>query len=537
MKLRPHQKVVVDYMKNTNARGIVLYHGLGSGKTITSIAVGELYPNNKIVIVPASMRTQWDKELKKMKVNLNKYSVMSYEGFLKKVESNENFLNSKVVIVDEAHRIRSATGKIAIKAVSSLQNAFKVVLLTGTPMVNSSVDFSQLVNAITGEDTLPVDDKKFKQLFYIQKSKKIPNDDKRCKLYSPVTCSEDGFSSINGYCEYHNYMQLKRSSLKIRKEKKFKPIPNFVKKHKERIERQRASFKEGKLIPNTVEYKKHVKCIVSYYMPQITTDYPSVKRSYIKVKMSPQQNKTYIKATKKIPKADMYMMESGREVTRSGMAFNAFLNLTRQISNITKNEKESPKLKEILKKIKNGPKPAIIYSNWLDYGIRPMADLLNKNNISNFEFTGSLNDSKKKDIVTKYNNGEMDVLLLSSSGGEGLDLKNTRQIHIMEPHWNIAKINQVIGRGIRYKSHEALPQNQRNVHVYYWISVPKLEKNKMGSDEYLYKISSQKTEEMHEFMKTVIKGSIENGCKNIKTKKGGAYRINKKRNSYNSLLL
>jgi len=35
-------------------------------------------------------------------------------------------------------------------------------------------------------------------------------------------------------------------------------------------------------------------------------------------------------------------------------------------------------------------------------------------------------------------------------------------IHILEPHWNKNKIEQVIGRGIRYKSHKG----DKTVHVY-----------------------------------------------------------------------
>ena len=58
-------------------------------------------------------------------------------------------------------------------------------------------------------------------------------------------------------------------------------------------------------------------------------------------------------------------------------------------------------------------------------------------------------------IVNNYNEGKYKVLLLSSAGSESLDLKNTRQIHIMEPYWNEGKIIQVIGRAIRYKSHDA----------------------------------------------------------------------------------
>ena len=114
----------------------------------------------------------------------------------------------------------------------------------------------------------------------------------------------------------------------------------------------------------------------------------------------------------------------------------------------------------------------------------------------------------------------MDVILISSSGAEGLDLKNTRQIHIMEPHWNIAKINQVIGRGIRYKSHESLSKNQRLVNVYYWISEPELSKDKKGSDEYLYELSDNKVKEMDMFLSSLQKTSIEHhNCSKMKSMK------------------
>lgn len=513
--LKPHQSEVVNFMKKSNSHGIILYHGLGSGKTISSIGISQLYPDKDVVvIVPASMRTQWDKELKIMNVDMSHYQVISYEKFLIEIENNINYLKDKVVIVDEAHRIRSSTGKIATKAVKALQESYKVVLLTGTPMVNGAVDLSPLVNAVKGENVLPTDNKTFKQQFYIQQSKHSPPIDKRCKLYSPVTCSNDGVASTNGLCTYHYYMKMRRSPIKIRKEAKFEKDPEFEKKQKNRIERLRAALNEGRLKPNTKEYKHYVKCVISYYMPDLTDDYPVANKHYVKVNMSPEQNKSYQKAAKKVSKGDMHMLESGREVTRKSAAFNAFLNVTRQLSNTYHGNIDSPKLLEILKYIKNGPKPCIIYSNWLESGINPMSELLKKNKITYAKFTGELSDAQKKSIVNDYNNGKIDVLLLSSSGGEGLDLKNTRQIHIMEPHWNIAKINQVIGRGIRYKSHEKLPKEQRIVDVYYWIAIPTTtNNNKMGADEYLYYLSDEKTKDMAEFLDTAIKGSIEkNNC-------------------------
>ena len=197
-------------------------------------------------------------------------------------------------------------------------------------------------------------------------------------------------------------------------------------------------------------------------------------------------------------------------------AMNAFLNATRQISNTWNGLENTPKLKRILNSIISKPKPAIVYSNWIGNGIEPLASMFDKKNIVYLKFTGGMSDTKKMKVVKDYNEGKIDVLLLSSSGGEGLDLKNTRQIHIMEPHWNEAKLSQVIGRGIRYKSHETLPLAQRQVTVFHWISTP-LGTKDIGTDEYLYQIAEKKINEMKLFLETSIKYSVENSNRHKKT--------------------
>ena len=66
--LLTHQKVVRDYLNlYTPYRGLLLYHGLGSGKTCTSIALAEGMKSNKRVVVmtPASLKTNFYSELKK----------------------------------------------------------------------------------------------------------------------------------------------------------------------------------------------------------------------------------------------------------------------------------------------------------------------------------------------------------------------------------------------------------------------------------------------------------------------------------------
>ena len=66
--LLTHQKIVRDYLNvYTPYRGLLLYHGLGSGKTCSSIAIAEGFKSSKriIIMTPASLRTNYIQELKK----------------------------------------------------------------------------------------------------------------------------------------------------------------------------------------------------------------------------------------------------------------------------------------------------------------------------------------------------------------------------------------------------------------------------------------------------------------------------------------
>ena len=107
-------------------------------------------------------------------------------------------------------------------------------------------------------------------------------------------------------------------------------------------------------------------------------------------------------------------------------------------------------------------------------------------------------------MIDQYNSGNIDVLLITTAGSESLDLKNTRQIHIMEMHWNMSKIDQIIGRAIRYKSHNSLPIDQRNIVIYKWISVFGYKIPYETADEYIYKKALTK-EKMFEQFNEIIK--------------------------------
>jgi len=62
------------------------------------------------------------------------------------------------------------------------------------------------------------------------------------------------------------------------------------------------------------------------------------------------------------------------------------------------------------------------------------------------------------------------VLMITASGAEGINLRNTRFVHIMEPYWNMVRVDQVVGRARRICSHEDLPEEMRNVKIMIYLS-------------------------------------------------------------------
>jgi len=90
-------------------------------------------------------------------------------------------------------------------------------------------------------------------------------------------------------------------------------------------------------------------------------------------------------------------------------------------------------------------------------------------------------------------NGEyVKVILISKAGSEGLDFKNIRQIHILEPWYNMNRIEQIIGRGVRNMSHCSLPFQERNVEIYLHGTLLNKEKDEECADLYVYRLAEKK---------------------------------------------
>lgn len=103
------------------------------------------------------------------------------------------------------------------------------------------------------------------------------------------------------------------------------------------------------------------------------------------------------------------------------------------------------------------------------------------------------NDFEVKGLTDKDNvdGNKVKVILISRAGSEGIDFKYIRQVHILDPWYNMNRIEQIIGRAVRNFSHKDLPFEKRNVEIYMYATI--LDENIVeAADLYIYRVAEHK---------------------------------------------
>lgn len=463
--LQAHQQRVVDRIREQP--GLVVAHGMGSGKTLTSIAAGEDLGGTARVVVPASLQDNYKKELLKHRGQPHgaNFEVES----LQRAGRRGKVQKSDTLIIDEAHRLREGSGA-ASRTISKAQ-AKKRLLLTGTPFYNHPHDIAPLVNIAAGEKVLPADRDAFENRF-------VENVAER---------------------------------------------PGFIARNLRGIERG-----EVKGLKNKEELQKILQKWVDYH-ENTQEGFPERRDTVVETPMSSRQHELYTHLMGTAPANIRYKIKRGLPPTkREAGDLNAFLTGVRQVSvspggfekdlSPEQAAADSGKVQEAVKRLQDrltkDPKHrAIVYSNFLEAGIDPYSAELKRRGIAHGRFTGVEDKTVRDQQVRDYNEGRLPVLMLSSAGGEGLDLKGTRQIQLLDPHFNREKLEQVVARGIRYQSHEHLDPTQRNVDVEHYVSTlrepGKLrkmmgKKRDVSTDEYLRQLSAEK-EQLNEQARELLR--------------------------------
>lgn len=466
--LQPHQQRVVDRLSQDDQPGLVAFHGLGSGKTLTSIAAADALQRPTNAIVPAALQANYRKELKKhhaeVTPDISTIQAITRRGGIEGADP-EGFL-----VIDEAHRLREPGSK-GFQAVRDIPAA-KRLLLTGSPTYNRPFDVAPLVNLAAGGRVLPNDRGSFD-----------------AKFVGEETVSPGLLGRLRG----------------------IQPGSRAVLKNTAEL---------GEVLRKWTDFHEN---------PTDTADFPTRIDETVEVPMSGAQREVYDSIIGKAPSWVQYKVRRGLPPSKAeAQNLNAFLTGARQaqlspgvfqqganpLDAATKQRAAFDRFSEAL--AKNPDHKAVVYSNYLDAGLSPYRQMLDEAQVPYAAFTGDVPAAERARAVQDYNEGKLKALLLSSAGGEGLDLKGTRQLQILEPHFNDEKLKQVIGRGIRYQSHSGLPEDQRNVNVEQYLSVmPKRtgwrkaifgeNTGDMTADQYLRQMSDDK-ERLNEQLRDLLRG-------------------------------
>ncbi len=521
VQLQEHQKTALDYFIHSPNRGLFLLHMTGSGKTLTAVSVAEHLKRFKevIIIAPKSLHDNFRNELKRYSkyVNPDRYKFVSSNAsnMIDKLETTTDsltginikslHLDNKLIIIDEWHNLgvgMSNGSRNATALYDMLMKAknCKILMMTASGIINNIYEIVPALNICKGylrtEDgelttLLPESDQDFNRYFIDEKEMKLKNVDKlRNRIMGLISYKGDLFE---------------------RKVLSFYPMLNT------------------KIVKENYPDRLPIKVELIHMSSQ---QYGAYEQAREKERLETRQaivGSGWTKGKKIVLGGELKKSSAFGKST-------SYRIKSRQLSNVYQPddvninehiEIYSPKIKSIADKLKPGLK-TLIYSNFVQAGINAMASYLEYIGYKRYVpgksieegsdkyygvYSGEVSTDDRTATLKEYNrqNSPLTVLLISSSGAEGLSSRGTRAVHIIEPYWNYERILQVMARGIRYKSHEHLPEEERNVQVYIYLAVPPkgAKPSEKPTDLYLFTEAARKYEINSEMIRLMASVSVE----------------------------
>jgi hypothetical protein len=594
-EFRAYQKFLASFLDYRSPfRDILIYHGLGSGKTASTINIYNVLYNytpawNVFILLKASLRGTWLKELQTVLSKDDNSARMANIKFIHYDAPNadKNFIQAMkeadsskkpLYIIEEAHNfirnvynnLTSKTGKRAqiiydyIIQEKKENDQARVILLSGTPAVNSPYELALIFNLLR-PDTFPKNENKFNDIYISSGGVKSLNASTK-NMFQRRTlglvsyymgATKDFFAEKKIMYknlvmdEYHQEIyevyesieaKLEAQKLKNRtQDKTYKTYTrqacNFVFPYiSEKINGEKrprpgqfrvneldgARILEGRSekLKEALLNKEYVKDVELYlatindFVNQTEEYFDRINENDIKKKNTILDDIEIFKTTYKYKFAD-FMKEYKN---KSGL-FKALYAC-------------SCKFTSVLFYAQKSKGPILIFSNYVKMeGLQIFKIYLKYIGVKEFgsentedfqrysEFHGDIDMNVRVKNIEVFNQPEnkygrnIKFILLAPAGAEGIQLFNIRQIHVMDPYWNEVRIEQLIGRGIRQCGHKNLPMDERKVDVYRYKAVRANEKK--TTDEEVEELAKEKQTLIDSFLKSIKEIAVD--CELFKT--------------------
>lgn len=643
-ELAPHQMFVRNFLSfQTPYNGLLLYHGLGSGKTCTAISVSEEMRNYlkqmgmvQRIIVVASPNVQqnfylqlfddrklqlidglWNikactgnkflSEINPMnmkglsretvinqvkRIINNAYVFMGYIEFanyinkktsvssdlsasqqekLIKQRSNKVFKN-RLIIIDEVHNIRMTEDnkdkRVAVELMKLVENVphMRLLLLSATPMYNSYKEIVWLLNILNANDNRPPFQSK--DVFESDGSFKINEDGEETGKELLMRKATGYVSFVRGENPYTFPFRIwpvefapERTITRVQQptiqmngspivrplemlDIYLTPIGEIQQKGYDVIIgnlKKEVDKGDARELPSFENMEGFGYTLLQRPLEALNIIYPDARLSDGSVSSKELVGKIGLSRI-------MQFKETTTPLFRGDFEYKSDT-----YGNIFSPEeigKYSGKIKSICDAVKGSEGVILIYSQYIDGGLIPIALALEEMGMRRAPGRRSLFQepkTKEVDAITFKPSSETEdfstasyvmitgdkaispdnvselkmstnsdnkdgkkvkVILISQAGSEGLDFKFIRQVHVLEPWYNMNRIEQIIGRAVRTCSHKDLPFRKRNVQIFLYGSLMSRPREE-AVDIYVYRLAELKSVQIGEVSRTLKEISVD----------------------------
>ena len=612
-----YQHFVSQYISyRTPYKSLLLYHGVGVGKTCAAITISEALLNSQAtsgpmiwVIMPQSLKNSFISDtfniddydtfeklsnqcteknyIKLLNIykstfnddNYNKdgiieyreklkseikallktrYDIFTYDRFAKYIKDNytNKIVENKVIIIDEAHNIRSTNKKVKdtyLALMKCLENGVnnRLILLSATPMYNEPKDILELLKLLIIND----------------KRTNIINENK--KIFNNKTFNIDDFNVINLIKKlsntYISYLKGKNPftfALKLKPSSSgIKVLENVPTKDLNNKNISKENLKWLKNMDDDIVISKLGEAQKNIINKLEKIDINSKADDDIDIDIDIDENSDEGDEKQNNNMKLLQPMNIVYDTDIGIKGFYKFFNKTKETDPIElkyvdkyKNAlmpdeehlgKYSGKFLNVCNFIRNSKGIIVIYSRFLLSGIIPIAICLEHlgytregtNNIlknvdiikdkpvyedikfpkyciltsDKKEYMGNTKIDELIKIINSddnYNGSKIKVILITPVASEGLSFFNTREIHLIEPWYHFNRSDQIIGRGIRNCRHNRLKIEDRNVSVFMHASVNE-DAMRESIDINAFRISTRKYLESKKIDKIIMDNAVD----------------------------